>query len=154
MQILKNLVLLILFQALMAGAAFGQAKATPAEAKALTERAAARIKAVGPEKAFAEFNARDGKWLDRDLYVIAIGFDGTMLAHGTNKALVGKSMLELMDANGKIMTKEMIDVAKSKGSGWVDYVWPNPVTKKFEPKSTYVLRVPEFDGFVGVGAYK
>ena len=154
MRFMRNLALLVLVQALMAGAAFAQAKATPEQAKALAEKAVAYIKAVGPEKAFAEFNARDGKWLDRELYVIVIGFDGTMLAHGTNRVLVGKPQLEMRDMNGKFMTQEMLKVAKTKGSGWVDYMWSNPVTKKIDPKSTYVLRIPGFDGFVGVGVYK
>jgi signal transduction histidine kinase len=48
----------------------------------------------------------------------------------------------------------MIDTAKSKGSGWVDYMWTNPQTKKVEPKSTYVVKVPEFEGLIGVGIYK
>lgn len=154
MHFLRRLVLLVLVQALMAGAAFAQAKATPEQAKALAEKAVAHIKAVGPDKAFADFNARDGKWLDRELYIIVIGFDGTMLAHGTNKALVGKPQLEMRDMNGKFMSQEMLDLAKSKGSGWVDYLWSNPATKKIDPKSTYVLRIAGFDGFLGVGIYK
>ncbi len=154
MHLIRRFVLLILVQALMAGAAFAQAKATPEEAKALAEKAVAHIKAVGPEKAFAEFNARDGKWTDRELYIIVIGFDGMMLVHGTLKAIVGKQQLEMRDMNGKFMSKEMVDLAKSKGSGWVDYMWSNPVTKKIDPKSTYVLRIPGFDGFLGVGIYK
>lgn len=154
MHFLRRFVLLVLVQALMAGAAFAQAKATPEQAKALAEKAVAHIKAVGPDKTFADFNARDGKWLDRELYIIVIDFDGTMLAHGTNKALVGKPQLEMRDMNGKFMSQEMLDLAKSKGSGWVDYLWSNPATKKIDPKSTYVLRIAGFDGFLGVGIYK
>ena len=154
MRFVRHFALLILVQALLAGTAFAEAKATPEQAKALAEKAVAYIKAVGPEKAFAEFNAGDGKWLDRELYVIVIGFDGTMLAHGTNRVLVGKPQLEMRDMNGKFMTQEMLKVAQTKGSGWVDYMWSNPVTKKIDPKSTYVLRIPGFDGFVGVGVYK
>jgi len=154
MHFIRRFVLLVLVQALMVGAAFAQAKATPEQAKALAEKAVAHIKAVGPDKAFADFNTRDGKWLDRELYIIVIGFDGTMLVHGTNKAIVGKPQLEMRDMNGKYMSQEMLDLAKSKGSGWVDYMWSNPVTKKIDPKSTYVLRIPGFDGFLGVGIYK
>jgi len=158
MQFMRKFILLVLLQALMAGAAFAQAKpaarATEAEAKAFAEKAIAHIKAVGAEKAYADFNARDGKWTDRELYVIVIAFDGTMRVHGTVAALVGKNETERRDMNGKLMTAEMIEVAKTKGTGWVDYVWPNPVTKKFEPKSTYVIRVPGADAFLGVGIYK
>jgi len=59
---MRKFILLVLLQALMAGAAFAQAKpaarATEAEAKAFAEKAIAHIKAVGAEKAYADFNAR------------------------------------------------------------------------------------------------
>ena len=154
MLILKRFLLLVLAQALMAGAAFAQTHATADEAKALAEKALAHVKAVGTAKAFEDFTAKDGKWQDRDLYVFAIGFDGTMLAHGANKALVGKPMFEMKDMNGRYFTKEMAELVKAKGSAWVDYMWSNPVDKKIEAKSSYGIRIPNFDGFVGVGIYK
>ena len=154
MQRLRNLTLLLLAQAFFVAAAFAQTHGTAAEAKALAEKAIAEIKAVGPEKAFEAFSAKDGKWQDRDLYVFANSYDGTTLAHGANKALVGKNLLDMKDANGKQFLKEMTDLAKAKGSGWVDYLWTSPQTKKTEPKSTYVLSIPGFNGFVGVGVYK
>lgn len=150
----RRLVLLLIAQLLLVGAAFAQAHASAAEAKALAEKAAAHIKAVGPEKACDDFSTKDGKWQDRDLYVFAIKFDGTTVAHGANKGLVGKNLLEMKDANGKLFLAEMLELAKTKGSGWIDYLWSNPQTKKVEPKSTYVLSVQGFDGYVGVGIYK
>jgi signal transduction histidine kinase len=38
------------------------------------------------------------------------------------------------------------------GSGWVDYKWPNPVTKKIQTKSAYVVKVN--DNVCGTGYYK
>jgi hypothetical protein len=35
--------------------------------------------------------------------------------------------------------------------GWVDYQWPHPDTKKIESKSTYVRKLANYDGWVGVG---
>jgi cytochrome c len=54
---------------LIAPAVVAAGQATPAEAKAMAIKAAEYLKAVGPEKAFPEFNAKDGPWRDRDLYV-------------------------------------------------------------------------------------
>ncbi len=42
---------------------------TKEEAQALSEKAAALIKAEGPEKAFPTIQAKDGGFIDRDLYV-------------------------------------------------------------------------------------
>lgn len=145
----------ILFFALAAmGNAFAQDRGSADQAKALVEKGLAHIKAAGMDKAFEDFTAKDGKWQDRDLYVFVVKFDGVTVAHGGNKALVGKNMIDLKDANGQTFIKSMIDMAQSKGTGWVDYMFTNPQTKKTEPKSSYVVRVPGFDGFIGVGIYK
>jgi cytochrome c len=154
MRTLKMFVLLALAQVFMIGAAFAQVHGTADEAKALAEKAIAHIKAVGVDKAAEDFNAKDGKWLEKDLYVFLIKFDGTMVAHGANKAMVGKNFNEMKDPNGKFFTKDMGDLAKSKGTGWTDYLFTNPLTKKTEQKSSYAVRIPGYEGYVGVGIYK
>lgn len=154
MSTLKKLVLLATLQFMAAFSAFAQERGTADQAKALVEKGLAHIKAVGVEKAGEDFTAKDGKWQDKDLYVFVQKLDGTMVAHGGNKGLVGKNHFELKDANGKLFVKEMIEVAKSKGSGWVDYMWTSPATKKVEAKSTFIVKIPGFDGYIGVGIYK
>lgn len=147
--------LAVLFVTLLAsGGALAQDRGTADQAKSLVEKGLAHLKAVGMDKAFEDFTAKDGKWQDKDLYVFVVKFDGVTVAHGGNKALVGKNMIDLKDANGQTFIKSMIDMAQSKGTGWVDYMFTNPQTKKTEPKSSYVVRVPGFDGFIGVGIYK
>jgi len=125
---------------------------TADEAKALAEKAAQLIQSQGKEKAFEAFNNPTGEFVDRDLYVAVTGLDGTNVAHGANKALIGKNLAGLKDVDGKPFVQEMVDLAKSTGSGWVDYKWSNPVSKKIEQKSSYIKRVG--DVFVVVGIYK
>jgi cytochrome c len=122
------------------------------EAKALVEKAAAFVKANGKDKAYGEFNQQKGKFVDRDLYVFVFDFNGTMLSHGANEKLIGKNLVELKDAEGKFFVQKMIEVAKKEGKGWVDYQWTNPVSKKIEPKSSYVQKLD--DVFLGCGIYK
>ena len=55
------------------------------------------------------------------------------------------------DAAGKPVFQEMIALAKSKGSGTVDYVWRNPATNAVEQKHTCIQRVG--DVVLGVGYY-
>ena len=133
---------------LFAPAAFAVSQATPDEAKAMAIKAADYLKANGPEKAFPEFTARDGPWHDRDLYVTVQDTKGVMLAHGTNPGLIGKSLIDLRDVDGKAFTREMVAVTDA---AWVKYKWQNPRTKAVELKSTYEIRVGEH--VVGVGAY-
>ena len=147
---MKKLFGVILISLLWVNFAF--AGATANEAKGLVEKAAAYVKAEGKEKAFAEFSNPNGKFVDRDLYIFIVDFKGLTLAHGGNAKLVGKNMFELKDADGEFFIKKFIEVAKTKGTGWVDYKWVNPVTKKIEPKSTYIQKMDEY--FLGCGIYK
>jgi cytochrome c len=154
MELAQRFIRLVFFVGLTAGTVFAQTRGTAAEAKALAEKAIEHIKEVGTTKAFEDFTTKDGKWQSRDLYIFVIGFDGTILAHGSTKATVGKNMLDVKDVNGKFFTKDMAELMKAKGSGWTDYMWSDPLTRKIEAKSSYGIRIPNFEGFVGVGIYK
>lgn len=134
--------------------ALAQEHGTKDEAKALSDQAVAHIKSVGADKAFQDFTTDKAAWNKKDLYVFAFNLKGVTLAHGANEKLVGKSLAALKDQNGKMFVQEMVDVAKTKGSGWVEYDWPHPQTKKVEGKASYALKIPEYDGFVGVGVYR
>jgi signal transduction histidine kinase len=129
-------------------AALAAEYASVADAKAMAIKAAEFLKANGPEKSFAAFQAKEGPFHDRDLYVFVEDSDGIMVSHGTNPGLIGKSMMPLRDVDGKAFNVEMQAV---KDTGWVEYKWQNPQTKAVEPKKAYIIRVGNY--IVGVGAY-
>jgi signal transduction histidine kinase len=132
--------------------ALAGANGTADEAKTMVDKAATLLAAEGKEKAFPIFDDPAGGFVDRDLYVFVLDFNGTTVAHGVNKALIGKSLINVKDADGKAFIKDIIQLANTSGEGWVDYKWPNPTTKKIEDKSSYVKKVG--DVIVGVGIYK
>jgi signal transduction histidine kinase len=124
------------------------------EAKALVEKAAAFIKKSGKPAALAEITAaadKQGSLHDRDLYIFAYDFKGVVLAHGANKKLVGKSLYDMQDTDGRYVIRELMDAAR-KGSGWVDYKWSHPETKRIHQKSAYVVKIDD-DLWIGCGAY-
>jgi cytochrome c len=133
-------------------AALAATNGTADEAKAMVEKAVKLIQAEGKDKAFVQINDPNGPFVDRDLYVFVLNMEGTTVAHGVNKALIGKSLVNLKDADGRPFIQEMIELAKAGKSGWVDYKWANPQTKKVEQKSSYLVKVG--DVIVGVGIYK
>ena len=102
----------------------------------------------GAEKAFPEFD-KGAAFHDRDLYVMVYDQAGKCVSHGANAGLIGKSLIDLKDTDGTYLIKALVAV---QDAGWIDYKWPNPVTKKIAPKTTYVIRVGDYH--VGVGAYK
>ena len=122
------------------------------EAKAMVDKAIAYVKANGKDKAFAEVDNQKGKFVKEDLYVWISDMSGLILAHGANEKLIGKDVSPLKDSDGKFFIKEIIEGAKTKGSGWVDYHWVNPVTKEIEKKSTYFKK--DGDMIYACGIYK
>lgn len=132
---------------------FAQSKrGTPDEAKAMVKKAVEYLKANGKEKAFAAFSDLHGKFVDGDLYIFVYDLQGKCLAHGGNPKMIGKDLSDLKDADGKAFVKERIQIAKTKGSGWQNYKWTNPVTKEIESKTAYIEKVD--DVIIGCGAYK
>jgi signal transduction histidine kinase len=146
--------LVLALQVAVITAAVAQERGTATEAKALVEKGLGHIKAVGLEKASADFmDAGNHAWRSKDLYLFVQQFDGTLLAHGANKGLAGKNSLDLRDATGKPFVQDFLATAK-QGSGWVDYLWTDVATKKAVQKAGYIARVPGHDVFVGCGIVK
>lgn len=127
-------------------------KGTADEAIAMVKKGAEFIRKNGKDKAFAEFNNSTGQFIKGDLYVMVYDMEGVNRAHGGNSKLIGKNLIDIKDANGVFIVKNFIEVAKTKGKGWIDYKWFNKVSNAVEQKSTYVEKVD--DVLVGVGIYK
>jgi cytochrome c len=135
-------------------AVMAQASSTD-DAKAFAEKAAAFWKANGKEKAIAEFNNPKGQFVKGDLYIVAHDFNGVAIAHGANAGLVGVNLLQQADPNGgKLFVKEEIEIAKTKGSGWITYSWTNPATKKVQGKKAWVKRIEGEEYLVLCGIFQ
>lgn len=129
--------------ATLAFSAHAKEFATKEEAMAMVKKGVAHIKATGAEKAYPDISNKQGKFVDRDLYLTIYKFDGTMLAHGANEKMIGRNLIDLKDIDGKPFVKERIEMAKAKPSFWQDYKFTNPVSKKVEPKEMYCERLEE-----------
>ena len=144
--------------ALALGLTFGPAafakegNATKDDAVATVKKGIAFIKANGKDKGYAEVSNKEGQFIDRDLYLVVYGLDGTVRAHGANGKMVGKNLIDLKDVDGKAFVKERVDLAQSKGTFWQDYKFTNPVSKKIEPKQMYCEKLD--DAVVCGGIYK
>ncbi len=124
---------------------------TAEEAVAMVKSAIAYYKENGRDKTIATINARQ-QFIDRDLYVVIYDMQGKNLAHGANARMVNKDLMEIKDPDGKPYMRERIELIKSKGKGWQDYKFNNPVSQKIEPKTMYIER--HEDLIFGCGIYK
>ena len=127
-------------------------RASAKDAVAMVKKVIADMKKNGKEKVIQEIQAQSPQYRDRDLYVSVGTLEGVNLANGNNAKMAGKNIIDLKDLDGKLITRERIEIAKTKGSGWQDYKWPDPVTKAVQKKSMYVERYEDMT--VACGIYK
>lgn len=111
------------------------------EAIALVEKAVAFVNEQGREKGLVEMNKPGGQFDKGEIYVFVLDLNGFMAAQPKNPKAVGEYLLDKPDTKGKLFRKEIIEKAKTEGSGWVDYFYRNPQTGKEEDKTTYLKRV-------------
>jgi cytochrome c len=144
----KKLILCAAAAALAAGSALAQSRE---DAIKMVEATAGMIKSTSLSAVQAKIAAKDGAVNQGELYVAVRGLDGTMLAH-PNQKFVGGNLIDVPDPDGKLFRREIVETAKSKGKGWVDYKFKNPVSGKVEDKTTYFIR--SGDVIVEAGIYK
>ncbi len=125
---------------------------TKAQAIAMVKRVQDKFKRDGPQATFDAVTSQAPEFHDRDLYPFIYRMDGVNVAHGARPALVGKNLLKIKDPDGVPLIRLMVQLTSEKGSGWVDYKWPNPITNKIEDKTSYCEKMGDY--FVGVGVYR
>jgi cytochrome c len=126
-------------------------RGTPAEARAMLQKAVDHYNSVGREQALSDFNHKKAPFGDRDLYVVCIGPHDKLTANGGFPQYVGLSPDILKDAEGKPLGKSIWETGNSKGEGSVEHLMTNPVSRKIERKITFVQKIG--DDVCGVGAY-
>ena len=120
----------------------------------MVKNAVHEIEANG-EAAFQTFRDPTGPFLAKDAYIFVMKMDGLMLVHPAFPNLEGKNLLDVKDTQGKPLIRDIIKVAETSGSGWVDYMWPKPGESVATQKSTYVTTAGLGDEtvIVGCGVY-
>ena len=134
------------------GAAHAEDK--KAHVLSMMDKAIAHYKSVGQDQAFKDFD-NPGDFRNGEYYIVGQSISsGNIIYHGANKKLVGKNLTKVKDTDGKAFVAEMIDLASNAGTGWIDYKWPHPETKKIAQKHSYVVRVDDSDTFLMIGYYE
>ncbi|MCE1242332.1 methyl-accepting chemotaxis protein [Oryzomicrobium sp.] len=88
-----------------------------------------------------------------DEYFFLNDFDAGSVMHPIKPELEGKNLSDAKDANGVHLFREMSEVAKAKGEGFVSYVWPKPGSDVPVEKISYVKAFPAWGWVVGSGIY-
>jgi len=116
-----------------------------AEEKAgILDRETARKSAMTAVKAL-RYEKSDYFWIN--------DIDNVMVMHPIKPALDGKELSGLKDPDGKLFFKEMNDVVKKSGAGFVSYKWPKPGVDQPVPKISYVKGFMPWGWIIGSGIY-
>jgi polar amino acid transport system substrate-binding protein len=131
---------------------------TEAQAIAKVQEAVKAIQKDAPGS-LAKIAAGEAPFKDKDnpaLYVFVYDSEVNMVAH-PNKDLMGKNFKGKPDVRGKKFRDEIVDLALTKGKGWVDYHYQKPGDTGIFEKTTYCEKVKGSDGkiyIVSCGKYK
>jgi len=133
------------------------------ECVALTKDAAKFMNEKGYFPTVAEINNKEGKFVTKNTYVFMMDLEGHLLAHPFNPQFIGKDITGVKDTNGKLFNQESVVIAKTKGEGWSEYMYPTPEElknptpfkeKKSSKKISYVYRVPGKDLMMIAGFFE
>lgn len=104
---------------------------------------------------FARLRDPTDRFMAKDAYVFVLDSRGVELVDPGFPNLEGRSLLDMKDTRGKQPIREMLDLARTGGSGWVEYMWPKPGDSVSTQKSAYVMRVNVAGDWllVGCGVY-
>ncbi len=122
--------------------------------EALVNKAAALAESRG-KAAFSEFRKRESEWWFGDTYVFVYDQHLNVLLNPAFPKREGTNPRGEEDVNGKAFHDEFLKVARTQGSGWVDYMFPKPGQTQPSQKWSYVkaVNVDGTPGIIGAGFY-
>jgi len=98
------------------------------------------------------FYDQTGPFIAKDAYIFVYDMNGINLAHPALPNLVGRNLLDMKDTKGKFILREMLKLVETKGSGWIEYMWPKPGESISTAKSAFVTKAKMGDKWVLVGS--
>ncbi len=91
------------------------------------------------------YNEKDYFWIN--------DMQPKMVMHPYVKKLEGQDLSSFEDPNGTRLFMDMVSVVRSKGEGFVNYVWQKGDSKILAPKTSYVKGFAPWGWIVGSGIY-
>jgi len=102
--------------------------------------------------AITTINDKNGRFVKGELYVFAYDLNGSMVAHPINARLIGKNLLDVPDADGKLFRKEILAGVQATGAASVAYKYKNPKSGLVEEKISFCKKAADLA--VCAGYYK
>ena len=114
--------------------------------KEYVNKAIARYDMDGLDAVITHYNSQDS--LDGQFYLFLIGEDDNYLAHPIFPHLIGSDIKDVVGSDGQELGIEIAQATEE--GGWVEYLWPHPVSRKEQQKVTWAIR---HDGLIFASGY-
>ncbi len=90
---------------------------------------------------------------DNGNYIFALNRQGVLIIDPPEPKLNGKNVYNLRDKKGNYLIRNMIEISKTQGSGFVSYWWVKPSGSGIAPKISYICTIPKLNWIIGSGVY-
>ncbi len=124
---------------------------TASEAFQLVARAKQAFERMPRQEYLRTLTDPKNGFFDRDMYVFALDAQGAYLAFGGNPDKVGTRVQDIRGVDGNALLAAIVRQAE-QAPGWVEYDIVNPVTRRVQPKMSFVVKLGDL--YVGCGVYK
>jgi len=93
--------------------------------------------------------------VNHDGYFWVMDTHPSMVMHPIQPNLDGLDLTDYVGPDGKKLFLDMVNISKSKGSGFINYAWTKPQTfdGKLYPKISYIKLFEPWNWIVGSGVY-
>ena len=104
--------------------------------------------------AVAKEALRPIRFFDGRGYFFMFDVSGVEVLFSVHPVFEGMNLLDMENSEGKLVVKEMIDVAVQSGAGFYQYSWSKPgADGDHHQKLSYVKHIPELGVVLGAGEY-
>lgn len=144
----RNAVGAVVLAMLVFGTAYSVWAGVDEDVKTLALKGASHVQEVGKEKGSADLMSPNSEFRKGHLFLTMSDYSGMLLANPAFPGLVGQNHWNIKDPNGKYFIREGITIAKTKGSGWLEYTFTDPDTKKLGQRKAWIQAIKGMDAFI------
>ena len=106
------------------------------------------------DEAFERFKANlNTMFYNGKDYIFVQNLNYQTVVHPVRPDVIGKDQRDNKDANGVFFVRALVDTARTKGDGFVEYMYPKPNTDVPLPKLSYVKMFEPWQLLIGTGVY-
>jgi len=98
-------------------------------------------------------NAIEEMRYDGNNYLFIMDTSPKVILEPGKKELEGRNVATYENEEGKRIFAEFASIAKTQGSGFLEYRWKKPGETKSSPRISYVKYFPQWDWILGTGLY-